>query len=80
LKQKQKGNGRLHVYSYPWSDLYIDGTYIGTTPTPEPITLIEGEHRVLLKHDGYKSYRGVVMVEKDEVTRVQVQMERIEGE
>jgi len=80
LKQILKGNGRLHVYSYPWSDLYIDGTFIGTTPTPVPITLIEGEHKILLKRNGYKSYKDVVTVETDEVTRVQVQMERVEGE
>jgi serine/threonine protein kinase len=75
---KQKGNGKLHVYSYPWSDLYIDGTYIGTTPTPTPIALIEGEHKLLLRREGYKSYKEVVVVKADEVTRLQVQMERSE--
>jgi len=33
LTQTEKGDGLLHVYSYPWSDLYVDGVSQGTTPT-----------------------------------------------
>jgi serine/threonine protein kinase len=78
LKPQEKGNGRIHVYSYPWSDLYIDGAFVGTTPTPTPITLIEGTHKIMLKREGYRSYNESVEVKKDEVTRIQVQLERRE--
>ena len=80
LKQKMKGSGRLHVYSYPWADLYLDGAYVGTTPTPTPVSLVEGKHKIMLKREGYQSYSETVDVKNDEVTRVQVQLDRITAE
>ncbi|MBN1128707.1 MAG: PEGA domain-containing protein, partial [Chitinispirillaceae bacterium] len=80
LKPKEKGNGQLHVYSYPWSNLYLDGTLIGTTPTPSPITLTSGEHRIVLRREGFKAHQETVRINKDEVTRIQVQLEKEEPE
>ncbi|MBN1129760.1 MAG: protein kinase [Chitinispirillaceae bacterium] len=74
-----KGNGKLHVYSYPWSDLYIDGTLQGTTPTPAPLVLLEGQHTLLLKRDGFLPHEETVTIKKSEVIRIQVQLQEIEG-
>lgn len=70
------GTGLLHVNSYPWAEIYIDNVFQGTTPTPNPITLPAGEHTVVLKHDGYKTYTGLVHVGKGDTARVKIQLEQ----
>jgi serine/threonine protein kinase len=76
LKQSENGTGFLHVYSYPWTDIYVDGTYQGTAPTPKPITLVPGEHSVQLRREGYKTYIDNIQVTSGEATRIQVTMEK----
>jgi serine/threonine protein kinase len=76
LKKIELGNGQLHVYSYPWSNLYLDDVLIGTAPTPSPIILQEGSHQVVLKRDGFEIHLETVRIVKDEVTRIQVQLEK----
>ena len=80
LKSYVKGNGQLHIYSYPWANLYVDDELIGTTPTPSPIMLVEGDHVVVLKRDGYQTYNERVVIKKSEVTRLQVQLKKTEEE
>jgi serine/threonine protein kinase len=76
LKQEPaKSNGLLHIFSYPWADIYIDGNFMGTTPTPHPITLIEGEHVLLLERAGFKPYSKIVDISSGAVERMQVQLE-----
>jgi serine/threonine protein kinase len=72
-----KGQGRLHVYSYPWADLYIDGTLVGVTPTSSLISLTVGEHTVLLKRDGFLSQERTIQVENNEVLRLQITLSKI---
>jgi serine/threonine protein kinase len=76
LKSNVKGNGQLHIYSYPWANLYIDDELIGTTPTPSPISLVEGNHRVVLMRDGYQPYDELVTIGTGGVTRLQVQLKK----
>jgi serine/threonine protein kinase len=78
LQPVTKGNGQLHVYSYPWADLYIDGTLTGTTPTQVPVSLAEGQHAILVKRDGFKPYTETVQVKKNEVTRLQITLNKSE--
>jgi serine/threonine protein kinase len=72
----EKAVGLLHVYSYPWSDLYVDGVLQGTTPTPKPLEFPEGEHALQLKHQGYKPYSKTVLIQKSQITRVQINLEK----
>ena len=74
LKQKERGNGFIQVYSSPWSNIFIDGTMRGTTPTPSPITLAEGEHAVRLERDGFLPVNQTVTIKNNEITRIQVDM------
>jgi hypothetical protein len=74
LKQKERGSGFLNVYSYPWSTIFIDGLMLGTTPTPSPIALAEGEHIMRLERDGFVPYKETVTIKNGEVTRVQVDL------
>jgi hypothetical protein len=76
LKSEALGNGQLHIYSYPWANLYIDGALIGTTPTPSPISLVEGSHRIVLKRDGFHPYNEFAIIKNGEVTRLQIQLEK----
>jgi serine/threonine protein kinase len=76
LKQLERGSGKLHVYSYPWADLYVDGSFIGPTPTPKPIALAEGDHSLVLKRDGFKDHAETVHVVAGDTAHVKVQLER----
>ena len=78
LQPVTKGNGQLHVYSYPWADLYIDGTLTGTTPTQVPVSLAEGQHTILIKRDGFEPYTESVQVKNNEVTRLQITLSKNE--
>jgi serine/threonine protein kinase len=77
LTQTEKGAGLLHVYSYPWSDLYVDGALQGTTPTAKPLSFPEGEHDIQLRRQGYKTYSKTVSLVKSQVTRIQVDLEKL---
>ncbi len=76
LKQLEKGVGLLHVHSYPWADIYVDDSFQGTTPTPKPLSLSEGDHQVTLKREGFKPFSETVHVARGEVTRVKIQLEQ----
>ena len=76
LKPDVKGNGQLHIYSYPWANLYIDDVLVGTTPTQSPILLVEGNHQVVLKREGFQTYNQAVAIKNGETTRLQVQLEK----
>ena len=78
LTQTEKGAGLLHVYSYPWSDLYVDGVSQGTTPTAKPLSFPEGDHEIQLRRDGFKTYSKTVSLEKGQGTHVKVDLEKIE--
>jgi serine/threonine protein kinase len=72
-----KGIGSLHIYSYPWAEIYVDDSYQGTSPTPKPISLPEGKHTVLLKREGFKPDSETVDISPDEAKRMKVQLERL---
>ncbi len=77
LKPDVKGNGQLHIYSYPWANLYIDDVLVGTAPTQSPILLVEGNHQVVLKREGFQMYNQTVTIKNGETTRLQVQLEKV---
>jgi serine/threonine protein kinase len=76
LKPGEKSTGFLHVYSYPWSDVYVDGTDEGTAPMANPLMLSEGDHAVVLKREGYKPFTGTVHITEGVVARLKVQLEQ----
>jgi serine/threonine protein kinase len=76
LKAIVKGNGQVHVFSYPWANLYIDGELKGTTPTAVPILLVEGTHDITLKREGYQTYTDQVDVKTGDVLRLKIDMKK----
>ncbi|MBN1127999.1 MAG: PEGA domain-containing protein [Chitinispirillaceae bacterium] len=79
LRQIEKGTGHIHVYSYPWSDIYVDGVLHGTAPTPTPLAFPEGDYTLLLQRPGFKPYSQTVRILKGQVMKVQIQLEKAEN-
>jgi serine/threonine protein kinase len=76
LKRTIAGNGSLHVYCYPWAELYIDGSYQGQAPTPNPVQLAEGSHSLRLQRDGYKTHSENIIITANEKKRIQIELEK----
>jgi hypothetical protein len=76
LKHLDKPTGSLHVFSYPWADLYLDSAYHGTTPMPKPVVLAEGEHTLILKHAGYAPYVEMISIKKGELARLKIRLQK----
>lgn len=74
LRAIVKRSGQLHIYSDPWANLYIDDELIGTTPTPSPVMLGEGRHKVILVRDGYQTHKEYVNIADGTVSRLQIQL------
>ena len=47
--------GRLRIVVYPWAKVHVDGKYVTTTPTADPIVLIPGRHHLLFTHSKFNS-------------------------
>jgi serine/threonine protein kinase len=65
--------GRLQLRILPWAEVTIDGSAVGTTPL-RPVSLDEGEHRVVLSHPDYKPLIKSVMVHAGETTTLEVDL------
>jgi hypothetical protein len=76
LKPDVKGNGQIHIYSYPWANLTVDGELIGTSPTAVPIVLAEGMHKLTLSRDGYQVHTEEVSIKNGEILRLQIQLKK----
>jgi serine/threonine protein kinase len=76
LKALEKGTGLLHVHSYPWAEVYVDDIDKGPCPTQQPIALSEGDHVVLVKRDGFKTYSETVHIARGEEARLKVELTR----
>jgi hypothetical protein len=76
LKRAVSGNGFLHIYCYPWAELYIDGSFQGQAPTPNPLPLPEGTHSIRLRREGFKTYLENIEITAGEEKRIQIEMEK----
>ncbi len=80
MQPKALETGGLHVHSYPWAKVYVNGRFIGNSPTPKPIMLDEGTHSVVLKREGFEEYSEEVVVEGGQTTRLKARLTRQTGE
>lgn len=48
-------SGHLKLVVYPWAKIYVDGKYVITTPTADPIDLAPGKHRLRFIHSKFGS-------------------------
>lgn len=61
--------GYLVINSTPWAVLSVDGQVVGNTPLLS-ITVIPGQHELVLTRDGFETYRTVVTVGAGATLRV----------
>lgn len=58
--------GNIHINSQPAAaDIEIDGAFVGSTPST--VQLTAGEHKVIVKKDGFKEWSRVVKVSSGDV-------------
>jgi hypothetical protein len=77
-KKDKTGNGFLHIYSYPWSDIYVDSVFQGTSPTSRLLSLSPGQHSIELQRAGYKKYCQVVHATSGEVVHIKINLDKLE--
>jgi len=73
VKQAQ-AMASIHVNSYPWAEICVDGVSQGVTPTKKPLSLAEGEHTITLKQTGYKTHTETITLGKGELRKIKVQL------
>jgi serine/threonine protein kinase len=72
LTPEKPGASSVHVHSYPWAEIFIDGEFKGNSPTAKPIALTEGTHTIVLQRAGFKTHKETVAVKKGELKRIKV--------
>ena len=67
--------GNINITSVPSnSDVYIDDAPVGKSPLLLPDILI-GEHKIKIKHEGYKDYISTIVVTENETSTIESIME-----
>ncbi len=74
LKEAGPEVGQLHIHSYPWARVFVDGKYVGNSPTPLPLELSPGRHMLVLKRDGFESHEARINITADSLHRRQVRL------
>lgn len=75
LKGDLPKTGQLHVHTYPWAELFVDGRFKGNTPTAPALTLDPGKHAIVLRREGYRTHEEIVEVKAGETTRTKVRLQ-----
>lgn len=70
-KQADKFAG-LKVVATPWAKVYVDGRLREVTPYDRPIALVEGYHKVILKHPEFGSRTYELPMHKGEVVTLAI--------
>jgi len=71
--------GELLVECSPWGNIIIDGTQIDTTPLEKPLRLETGEHKLVLSHPQFPSYRETISIKANALYTVKVNLDTLYG-
>lgn len=71
--------GELYVECSPWGNIIIDGTQIETTPLEKPLRLETGEHKLVLSHPQFPSYRETISIKANALYNVKVNLDTLYG-
>ncbi len=63
LKSK---DGFLMVQAVPWADIYLNDSYLETTPLNKPIRIEAGQHILRLANPGYQAIIDTVHIQPGE--------------
>src|SRR5256885_3997888 len=70
------GTGKLEIGSTPEdADIYVDGKFIGTTPST--LTLATGVHSIRMEHKGFKEWTKQIEVLKDAQARLRAVLDTL---
>jgi serine/threonine protein kinase len=78
-KAAEKVYGHLFVECIPWADVFIDGEKLETTPLKKNINLEDGSYKIKLVHPDFPVYENSILVEKDRLTTVRVNLDTLFG-
>jgi serine/threonine protein kinase len=76
LSPEKPGMSSVHVHSYPWAEIFIDGEFKGNSPTAKPLALTEGTHTIVLQRAGFKTHKETISVKKGELKRIKVVLKK----
>ena len=69
-----KGFGRVKIVVYPWARVHVDGKYVTTTPTADPIRLAPGKHSLRFTHSTFDDRTMEIEVKPGEERVIVVKM------
>ena len=70
-----ENHGHLQIDVSPWSSIYVDGIFFGTTETLQTLALRTGEHFVALRRNGYKEFTQSVTISTGGTTEIETTLE-----
>jgi len=77
---KPAGKGLIFVGSSPiGAKAYIDGKYVGKTPTPVATEVSEGRHTVTCKLDGYDDESKTVDIKANDIKTINISLMELSG-
>ena len=72
---EEKKNGQLFIACHPWANIFIDGTFIETTPLLHPIPLPEGTHLIELENPNFKHFSREIRIVSDSTHTLNIALE-----
>lgn len=79
LQQRLQATGIRLVGGQPGATINVSGHDWGRLPRPDRIPVQPGNHRVIVKLDGYRDFTSNVIVPAGQVVDVPIQLERMES-
>jgi serine/threonine protein kinase len=70
-----ESHGYLKINSSPWSTVYIDGVFRGTTQQTLTVAINQGEHFVKLRRNGYRAFSRSAVIAMGGVEKIDVALE-----
>ncbi|MBN2360055.1 MAG: serine/threonine protein kinase [Deltaproteobacteria bacterium] len=74
-----KARGYLRVNVWPWARVFVDGSYIDTTPFMRALPLAPGRHTIELRNEHFEDERRVVEIEPERTASVTIELTRRRG-
>jgi serine/threonine protein kinase len=69
----------LKVSVTPWAKIYIDNSYIETTPIAQSLTLNAGSHRIKLENSAFKVWEKTMQFAAGQTVTLDVNLEPMDG-
>ena len=69
--------GYLWLEVHPWAEIYLDSSYLDTTPLRRPLALAGGAQTLELRHPSYQPQRESVRITSGDTLRVRVALRKL---